>query len=83
MKLRLVAGTDVAAPAASTPPAGPLGELLYLLEPLHELFERYKEAQGNYRRAIADVAQRTAAASPALVTRSRPRSSGASAGPTR
>jgi hypothetical protein len=54
MRLRLVAGTDVG-PAAATPPAGV--DLAPLLEPLYELFERHKEAQTNYKHAVADVAR--------------------------
>lgn len=60
MRLRIVAGTDVAAPAESIPPAGsPLGELLDLIEPLYDLFGRHKQAQTNYRRAVAEIAKRT------------------------
>jgi hypothetical protein len=68
---RLVGGTDVApshsgdANRASPPRKLKAGvgpdreELSALLEPVHELFKRYKQAQREYELAIKEVATRT------------------------
>jgi hypothetical protein len=58
-KLHIVAGTDVAAPPLASIPPDDDDPIYELLEPLFDLFEHHKQAQINYRRAVAEVARRT------------------------
>jgi hypothetical protein len=54
-KLPIVAGTDVETPVRADPRRRePIEE--EMLEPIHELFECYKQARLKYDRAIAEVA---------------------------
>jgi hypothetical protein len=76
--LRIMAGTDVAAPlvAVIRPEGDPIQELL---EPLYDLFELHKEAQANYRARSPMWFGVRVAVSAALAIRWRHRHAGGSA----